>query len=257
MTESTLTRRPQALRGLRPLLASEARLMRRNPILVVWVGVLPVIAVVVLAAIPATREPVVYLHGSSWFEMYQPILVMFSVVMLSVQILPDVLTRYRERGILKRLQTTPASAGALLVAQVILTFAVEVVVVALMVVLPLIAGASLPRNMIGFVIAVVFSAAAMLSIGMLLAAVFRSNKVAAAAGTALFFILQFFAGLWWPRQSMTEWLRAISDATPTGASVGALNDAVSGAWPWWVYLVTLLGWGVVLSAISIRTFRWD
>ncbi|MEP9392545.1 ABC transporter permease [Gordonia sp. VNQ95] len=245
------------LRGLRPLLISEARLMRRNPMLVVWVGVLPVVAAVVLGAIPATREPQAYLDGNSWFAVYQPILVMFSSVMLSVQILPDTLTRYRERGILKRLRTTPATPAALLIAQVILTFAVEIAVVVLIVVMPGIVGAPVPRNLLGFAIAVVFSAAAMISLGMMIAAVFANNKVAAAAGTVLFFVLQFFAGLWWPRQSMPEWLRAISDATPSGASVAALTDSAQGGWPSWTYLLTLLAWSVVLGALSVRFFRWE
>ncbi|MCZ0911000.1 ABC transporter permease [Gordonia amicalis] len=255
MTVSVATGR--AFRGLRPLLVSEARLMWRNPMLIVWVGVLPILAAVILASIPATRQPAEYLGGQSWFGMYQPLLVMFSTVMCSVQILPDVLTRYRERGILKRLQTTPASPVALLTAQAILTFVIEVVVAALIVLLPLMAGASAPANMLGFVIAFVFSALAMLAIGMVLAAVFRNNKVAAAAGTALFFVLQFFAGLWWPRQNMPDWMRSLSDASPTGASVGALTDAVEGAWPSWIHLAILLAWGVGLSIIAIRLFRWD
>lgn len=246
-----------SLRGLRPLLRSEAVLMARNPALIVWVGVLPLVAVVVLAAIPATRDPSDSLGGASWFTLYQPILVMFAAVMLSVQILPDVLTRYREQGILKRLRTTPASPAALLAAQAILTFLVEAVVMALMITVPAAFGAPVPRNIVGFLIAFVFSAAAMLAIGMVLAAVFRNNKVASAVGTVLFFVLQFFAGLWLPRPAMPDWLRYISDATPTGASVGALTTAADGGWPWWVYLVVLIAWAVVLGAISVRIFRWE
>ncbi|GAB91672.1 ABC transporter permease [Gordonia rhizosphera] len=247
----------RVFRGLHPLLISEARLMRRNPALIIWVGILPLVATMVLASIPATREPADYLAGQSWFGIYQPILVMFSSLMLSVQILPDVLTRYRERGILRRLRTTPASPAALLFAEVILIFAIEVAMLVALVVLPLIPGAPLPKNPIGFVIAFVFSAVALMAIGMMIASVCRTNKVATAAGTVLFFVLMFFAGLWWPRDTMPGWMLAISDATPTGAAVAALTDAAQGGWPSWLDLAVMLAWGVVLAIVAVRLFRWD
>lgn len=231
--------------------------MMRNPALIAWVAAIPVIGSVVLGAIPATRAPSDGLDGLSWFSAYQPILIMFSAVLMSVQILPDVLTRYREMGILKRLRTTPASPAALLTAQVILAVAVEVVIAAVMVFLPAALGAPLPRNIVGFAIAFVFSTGAMLAIGMILASAFRSNKVASAVGTMLFFALQFFAGLWIPRATMPGWLRGISDATPSGAAVGALTDGVHGAWPQLIHLGVLAAWAVVLAAVSVRVFRWE
>lgn len=244
-------------RGFRPVLACEARLMRRNPALVVWVAALPVIASVVLGAVPATRRPTAGLDGLSWFGAYQPILVMFSAVLLSAQILPDVLTRYREMGILRRLRTTPASPAALLAAQVVLTFGVSVVVAALMVLVPTATGAPLPGNPVGFAVSFVLAAAAMLSIGMVIASVVRRNKIASAVGTVAFFALQFFAGLWVPRATMPDWLRGISDATPSGAAVGALTDSVHGAWPQLMYLGVLVAWTAVLAAVAVRAFRWE
>ena len=200
-------------RGLQPLLVSEARLMRRNPMLVVLVAAMPVVASVVLGAVPATTRPDPGLDGQSWFTAYQPILVMFSVVLLSVQIVPDTLTRYREMGILTRLRATPATPAALLVAQMVLTFVIIIATAALMVLVPACFGAPLPQNPLGFVVALVLSAAAMLSLGMVIASLVRSNKIASAAGSLLFFVLLFFAGLWIPRATMPDWLRAISDAS--------------------------------------------
>ncbi|MFC6714199.1 hypothetical protein [Branchiibius cervicis] len=84
--------------GLSGLVRSEAVLLRRNPAVVLWVAVLPLVAAIVLGAIPATREPVKDLGGLSWFATYQPILLFFAVSILAVQALPDVLTKYREQG---------------------------------------------------------------------------------------------------------------------------------------------------------------
>ncbi len=231
--------------------------MLRNPALIAWVAAIPVIASIVLGAIPATRKATDALDGLSWFTAYQPILIMFSAVLLSVQILPDVLTKYREMGILKRLHTTPASPAALLAAQMIIAIVVEIVVAAVMVLVPAAFGAPLPRNVVAFVIAFVFATGAMLSIGLVLASAFRNNKVAGAVGTVLFFVLQFFAGLWIPRATMPGWLGAISDATPSGAAVGALTNSVHGDWPGLLHLGVLAAWMVVLAAVSVRIFRWE
>lgn len=243
--------------GLNAILRSEVRLLLRSPALLIWVAILPVAASIVLAAIPATQNPVSEAGGLSWFTMYQPVLIMFSTMLLSAQILPDVLTRYREQGILKRLRTTPASPVSLLGAQVLITFVVEVVVMVIMVVIPAVIGAPLPQNMIGFLIAFVLSALCMMAIGMVLASAFRSAKVAGAVGTVLFFVLQFFAGLWLPRATMPDWLRTISDLTPTGASVATITDAVNGGWPDLLHVGVLLAWSAVLAIAAVRLFRWE
>ena len=54
---------------------------------------------------------------------------------------------------------------------------------------------------------------------------------AGAIGTLLFFPLMFFAGLWVPQATMPATLRDISDYTPLGAAVQALQDAAGGHWP--------------------------
>ena len=53
------------------LLKSEARLLARNPGVVIWTVVLPVTASIVLAAIPAIRRPDDSLGGLSFFQVYQ------------------------------------------------------------------------------------------------------------------------------------------------------------------------------------------
>lgn len=243
--------------GWRSLLRSEAVLLRRNPGVVLWVVVLPVAAAIVLGAIPATRDPVADLGGLSWFATYQPILLFFAASILAIQALPDVLTKYREQGVLKRLRATPASPAALLAAQFVLTAAVALVVGLLIVLLPAMVGAGAPRNPVGLAVAFVAMTACLLSVGAVVASVFKRNKVAAAAGTVLFFVMAFLAGLWWPRETMPGWMQTISDLSPAGAAVGALQDALGGGWPGWAQLLVMVVWSAFLSVISIRLFRWE
>jgi ABC-2 type transport system permease protein len=244
-------------RATRAMLLSEGRLLLRNPGVVIWTAVLPVAAAIILGSIPAVRRPSASFGGLSFFQIYQPILVFFAMTLLAMQALPDVLTRYREMGVLKRLRTTPASPALLLCAQLALILSVAIGCMALMVVLPPLGGAPWPRNLGGFVIAYLLGAWAILGLGMVVASLFRNAKVAAGFGTFLFFVMQFFAGLWLQRPNMPDWLRHISDYTPSGAAVQGLTNSSIGHWPGGLYLIVLAVWGAVSTRLAIRFFTWE
>lgn len=93
----------------------------------------------------------------------------------SLQGLPAVLAGYRERGILRRLNATPAGAGRLLGAQLTVNLAVAVASTAgVLVVGRLAFGVALPGQPAGFALAFVLTAAAMLSLGLLVASLART-----------------------------------------------------------------------------------
>jgi ABC-2 type transport system permease protein len=241
----------------RAMLVSEGRLLLRNPGVVLWTAVLPVAAAIVLGSIRGVREPLKSLGGLSFFQVYQPILVFFALTLLAVQALPDVLTRYREMGVLKRLRTTPVSPALLLVVQLTLILSVAIACMVLMVAIPPLGGAPWPRNLGGFVITYLLGAWALLGLGMLIASLFHNAKVAAGFGSFLFFVLQFFAGLCLQRPNMPTWLRDISDYTPSGAAVQGLTDSSIGHWPRVLYLIVLAVWGAATSRLAIRLFSWE
>ena len=241
----------------RAMLLSEGRLLARNPGVVIWTAVLPVAAAIILGSIPAVRKPSADLGGLSFFQIYQPILVFFAITLLAMQALPDVLTRYREMGVLKRLRTTPVSPALLLFAQLALILSVSIVCMVLMVVVPPLAGAPWPRNTGGFALIFLLGAWAMLGLGMVIASLFHNAKVAAGFGSFLFFVMQFFAGLWLPRPNMPTWLRDISNYTPSGAAVQGLTDCSIGRWPSALYIIVLAVWGAVASRLAIRFFSWE
>lgn len=239
------------------MIKSEAKLLLRNPGVVLWTAILTVVASIILGAIPATRKPTDALGGASFFSVYQPVLVLFAIAMLAIQALPDVLTRYREMGVLKRLRTTPASPGQLLEAQLVLMVGISVVCMVLMVVIPGVIGAPWPKNVAGFIISYLLAAWAFLGLGMVIASLFRNAKVAAGFGTLLFFVLQFFAGLWVPIPTMPSWMKAIANLTPSGAATQALAASAGGHWAELLHVVVLIVWGAVCSLLAIRLFKWE
>ena len=80
---------------------------------------------------PAFKEPSKQLGGLTTLDAYVPILIAFVLAMLALNALPPVLAGYREKGILRRLSTTPVGAVRVLAAQLAIQLAVAVVTLVL------------------------------------------------------------------------------------------------------------------------------
>lgn len=65
--------------------------------------------------------------------MYVPILLVFALALLSLMAMPATLAGYRELGVLRRLNTTPAGPVRVLVAQLAVKLAVAVAAVVVIV----------------------------------------------------------------------------------------------------------------------------
>jgi ABC-2 type transport system permease protein len=241
-----------------PLLRTQARLFRREPVGLLWGLVAPVVIFVIIGVVPGTTKPTHALGGVSVEATYLPILVAFAIAMIGLNGLPPVFATYREKGILRRLSTTPASPTALLAAELVIDGTVCVIgTVILLIVGRTAFGVGLPGQAAGFVVAGVLTAVAIFGLGLTIAALAPSAKAANAIGALLFFPLNFFAGLWIPRESMGSTLRTISDYTPLGAGVRALQDSMQGQWMPLSAGMVLVVWGIAFGLVATRAFRWE
>ncbi|MEV4638912.1 ABC transporter permease [Actinoplanes sp. NPDC049548] len=240
------------------LIRSELRLFLREPALVFFTLAFPSVLVVILGSFPAFRERDDGLGGLRVVDLYAAISVVLTLAMLALQVAPMVLAGYRERGVLRRLATTPARPVALLGAQLVMSLLTAVTSIALVL---LVARAGfdvpLPRQIPGFVLAVLLTAGAAFAIGLFVAALAPSGKAANTIGTLLFFPSMFFAGLWTPREAFPEVLRRLSDLTPLGAGERAVHEAMTGSWPAWGSVTVLVAYALVFGAAAARLFRWE
>ncbi len=257
MTEaaSNASTRPPAARTM---LRIESTLFLREPVGLVWGLVLPVVAFVVLGCIPALSRPESYLGGASFLGVYQPVLILVSLTLLALSGLPPILGSYRERGVLRRLQTTPMPPARLLGAQLLIHLVVAIATAVVLLGVGAVAfDLALPADLVGWALAYVLTCVAMLSLGVLVAAVSPTAKLATTIGTVLFFPVAFFAGLWLPRPSMPYVLGQISDFTPLGAAVRAMTSASHGVFPPVAALAVLAGYAAVFGFLAVRWFRWQ
>ena len=240
------------------LTVTEAKLFLRDPTAWFFVLVFPPLLFAILGAVPAFRAPDPDLGGLRVIDLYVPILVGFVLAMLAISVLPNYLATYREKGILRRLSTTPVPPSSLLAAQLAMGLTLAVGAATLVIGIGAVAfGTDLPEQLAGFLVAFVLAAASLYSIGMLIAAVAPSGKAAAAIGTLAWFPVMFFAGLWVPREAMPDTLNRVGDFTPLGAGVQAMQDAWNGAWPDPLHLAVMAAFAIGASLAAARLFRWE
>lgn len=262
MTVTTIAAEPATPRraaqrsGYRNLVRVEAKLLIREVVPLLWGIGFPMVLLAIMAGF--SRGPDKSLGGFSLVAAYEPILIGFTCATFALQGLPTVLAGYRERGILRRLNATPVGAGRLLGAQLTVNFAIALIATAGILALGYAAfGVPLPRQPAGFLLTLVLTTAAMLTLGLLVASLARTGRVAGAAGTMLFLPLMFFAGLWIPQPLMPAALRRVSGDTPLGAAVAALQRTMAGQWPSAASLPVLAAYAAVFGALAWRLFRWE
>src|SRR5699024_7966394 len=102
------------------VLKTEGRLFVREPGTLFWVLAFPPLLLLAFGLIPGYHEANPDLGGRRAIEFYVPGTIMVALITASLQAMPATLTSYRERGILRRMRTTPARPADLLIAQMVL-----------------------------------------------------------------------------------------------------------------------------------------
>jgi len=239
------------------LAAIETRLLVREPLtLFLAIGFAPLL-LVILGLVPSLREPNPALGGAAQINGYVPVLVAMGVGLFSLSALAPLFASYREKGILRRMRTTPASPLMLLAAQLAMAMVFSLFSLALMLGIARFAfGLDEPRLLPAYALGFLLTATASFALGLLVAAVSPSGTAATAIGTLLFFPLAFFAGIWLPRSEMPPLLLTISDLSPLGAGVQSLLDASAGTWPQPLHVIVLATWTIIAGGAAVRFFRW-
>ncbi|TCO62571.1 ABC transporter permease [Actinocrispum wychmicini] len=249
-------RRPRLI-GLGKLSGSEFRLLCREPGMA-WVVVLPILLCAVFGLLPATGRPSPDFGGGRMIDFYVPVLVSFVVALMALNTLAAVLGTYRERGVLRRLAVTPVKPLTLLVAQGLVNLAVLAgVIVGMLALAGFAFDVPMPKQVVGYLLALLVTIASMFSIGLLVAALAPTGKAANGIGTVLMFPSVFLAGLWTPGPAMGDVVRRIAEFTPLGAGGQAMQEAWSGSFPSLLHLVVPVVYTLVIGFIAARTFRWE
>ncbi len=243
--------------AVRRLATTELKLFIREPLTLFWGVVFPLVLLIVLGSAASDKHQR-SLGGLRFIDTYVPVLMVFVLAILALNALPAALSNYRDKGYLRRLSTTPVGAVRVIGVQLAINLAVSAGAMVVLVAVGKIAfKVALPLEFAGFVVSLALGAAAMLALGTLVAAVVPNQRLAGLVGSLLFFPMMFFAGLWGPRAQMGPGLRHVSDFTPLGATVAAVQDSMRGQWPQLDHIAVLVAYTLVLTLAAVKWFRWD
>jgi len=241
---------------LRSLIVTEAKLVFREPITWLAAIALPTVILLIFGSIFGATKPDPDLGGLRFIDVFVPSLVVITVGTLGIQTLPIRLATYREKGVLRRLSTTPVHPLRLLVAQLAIYMITAVVALVVLVVVANVAyGVPLPGQPVYYVAAFLLGMGSLFAIGLLVAALAPSSRVATAVAIPMFFVVMFLGGVYMPRVYLPDVLVKIGDFTPPG--VQGLQDAWLGTVP---QVAPLLGMGlltIVVGGLAVRLFRWE
>lgn len=246
----------------------EGKLFLREPMSVAFGVLFPAALLLLLGAVPALREPSPDFDGARFVEFWAPTSLVVGMAILGAQHIPGVIATYRERGVLRRLFTTPVHPAQVLIAQLIIVLLAMVVAAVLLILSAwLLLDVPLPDQPLAFIAAFVVGFGAVLALGLLLAAVAPNARAATGVGTVLFMLVMFAGGVYLPRFMMPEFLVRLGDYTPPG--VQALLETWSGdaavlaaaggtaAPPLALQLGIMALVAVVAGAAAARLFRWE
>jgi ABC-2 type transport system permease protein len=247
------------MKALAALVRSELNLFLREPVIVFFGMLFPAVLMLVLgAAMPGFTDPSPDLGGLRPIDIYLPITLALAIATVTMVSLLNGLSTYREKGILRRLATTPVSPSKLLVTLFIVN-GIALVIGCVLAYLAALAvfDVKVPSSLGLLVLTFVLGTASMGAVALLIAAVSSNARVSSALGSLVYFPMMFVAGVWTPGPVMPDAVRKVADFTPLGAASQAMSAAWAGDPVRWLHLVVMAGFTAGLGAIAVRSFRWS
>ncbi|HEY67378.1 MAG TPA: ABC transporter permease [Thermoflexia bacterium] len=247
------------MRSLWKLTLVEAKLYLREPVATFFTLIFPLMMLFIFGSIYG-NEPTPYFGGRGSVDVSVPAyaaMIIATVGLLSIAISIAV---YREKGILRRYRATPLRPRTILMAEVLVNFAITLLGIIL-----LVAAAKVVYNLhfegdpLSVLVGFTLAALSFFSMGFIIAGLAPTARVAQVVGMVLFYPMLFLSGATIPLQELPEAIRSFSKFLPLTHVVTLLQGLWFGE-PWGDHLteVAVLVGILVTGAVAMAwTFRWE
>lgn len=234
-------------------------IFRRNPAATFFTIVLPLIFLVIFTSLFGNET---LDNGATVATLYVPGILSLAIVSATAVNLAITMTTRRERGVLKRIRSTPNPPWVFLMSQAIAGFVLTLVMTVLIVGIGRLAWdvelnvESIPS----LVITLLVGAASFSAIGLALTALIPSEDAAPAVTNAVMLPLYFISDVFIPASDIPSWVSTVASIFPIQHLSRALQENfdpfVEGTpWPWADWLV-ILAWGAGATVVALRWFSW-
>lgn len=247
------------MRALGTLVWTEAKLLGRDTLSVVFAFTVPLVALYLLASIfgnvPDPGGGV--FGGVGPLDFYVPVYLVVTVAALGFIVLPAHLIGYRQRGVLRRFRTSMAPGWAIVVSQVLAPVGIAFSAALLLAgAASLFGQATPPGRAWPSLLAFLFVAATFVVVGMMLGSVLTTRAVGP-IGILLWFSSLLLAGGGLPPDVLPGAIRSAGQASPVYWAVRLVQEPWWGH-PWhWGAFASTAGLLVVAALVAWRLFRWE
>jgi ABC-2 type transport system permease protein len=248
------------LRGLLRLTWLETKIFVREPLGVFGTIGVPVLVFLALARAAGPRVHTVAPDVPRFVSVDLPIFTSLLIAASAVLSLVAIVAIYREGGILKRLRATPLRGPTILAAHVLVKLLSTAITLALMIVVGRANYSVAPDvPVVSFTLALLFTTAAVVSLGFLIASVVPTARFAQPIGSLVIYPMLGLSGLFMPVEAFPPAVQAVARLLPFTYAVSLLRGIWHGE-GWFrhagdVAVLTLMF--VVSIAVSAKVFRWE
>lgn len=237
----------------------EAKLFLREPVGAFFTLIFPLMMLFLFGSIYG-NVPTQYFGGRGTVDISVPAYVAMIIATTSLVGLTITMAAYREKGVLRRLRTTPVSPLVVLAAQVIVLFLMTAIGMLLLVVAgKLVYKMNFDGDAMSVIVGFILCCLSFFAVGFVLAGLMPTARTAQVVGMVLLYPMLFLSGAGFPRELLPESILKISKFLPLTYVVTLLRGLWIGD-SWSQHLtevLVLLGMLVLGVIISVKTFRWE
>jgi ABC-2 type transport system permease protein len=237
----------------------EAKLFLREPVGAFFTLIFPLMMLFLFGSIYG-NVPTQYFGGRGTVDISVPAYVAMIIATTSLVGLTITMAAYREKGVLRRLRTTPVSPLVVLAAQVIVLFMMTAIGMILLVVAGrLVYQMRFDGDAISVIVGFILCCGSFFALGFVLAGLMPTARTAQVVGMVLLYPMLFLSGAGFPRELLPESILKISRFLPLTYVVTLLRGLWIGD-SWSQHLtevLVLLGMLVLGVILSVKTFRWE
>jgi ABC-2 type transport system permease protein len=237
----------------------ETKLFLREPVGAFFTLVFPLMMLFLFGSIYG-NEPSQYFNGYGTIDISVPAYTAMIIATTGLMGLIITITTYREKGVLRRLRTTPLSPLVVLAAQVIVLFLMTLFGMILLVIAgKVVYNMRFEGNILSVLAGFVLSSLSFFAFGFILAGLMPTARTAQVVGMMLLYPMLFLSGAGFPRELLPETIKNISTFLPLTYVVNLLRGLWIGeAWSQHITEVIVLSAMLVIGVlISAKTFRWE
>lgn len=247
------------MRPLRAVAWAFLKIYLREPAVLFFLYAFPSMLLILFGLIFGNTVSPTEGETSGYIDLQVPALAVMAMGTAAFQQIPSMTAARRSAGVLRTLRSQHLSPALYVGADLLVNLLLITFNLALMGLLGLIMFDMRFQGDAGpIILALVFCALTLFSIGYMLAGVIPSPRLALAIGNSLFFPMLFLSGIAIPLSSMPERLARVGGWSPMGHAVRIMQGVWTGQ-PTGQFQTSFLVLGILMVisvAVTLKAFRW-